>query len=228
MHGLHRSTGSQRLVVAKMSGGKSAAWRALFLLGCLALMLMLTACDGQGSAYAPPGAPSSPVAQFQISTPPPVATVSFQVYTGIGLSLRYPQNWVVRTAGTVVSLSDASGTYNMTVSLTPNAHGQLTASQLADTNLASVKTTLSNPQPVAMPSSVKLAGTSWSQRAVSGTTLSNGTQVEREVIILAANHPAHATSTKGVVLIYMGVKQTFAQARNTYFIPMLQTFTFLA
>lgn len=208
---------------------KRIAHKALLVFCFLALALSVAACGDQRSASSPPVMPAAPTQNtFQLTTPPPVATVTFQVYTGNGLSLNYPQNWVVRSAGALVSLSDASGTYNMTVNFQPNANGQVTANQLANTNLASIKKTLSHPQSIAVSPTISLAGTTWSQRAVSGTTLSNGVQVEREVIVLATNHPAHAADTRGVVLIYMGVKQSFTQASHTYFTPMLRTFKFVA
>lgn len=227
MHGSHFLTSHERFVLKTPLFRKPRVWQALFLLCFLVLGLVLAACDNQGSVASAPATSAPHSSQFQLSTPPPVATVSFQVYTGNGLSLNYPQTWVVRAAGTVVSLSDASGTYNMTVSLTANANGQKTAEQLAKTSLASVQTALSHPQHIAVSATVSLAGTTWSQQAVSGIALSNGVQVEREVIVLATNHPASATNTRGVVLIYMGIKQSFAQARNTYFVPMLKTFKFL-
>ena len=229
MHGLHISANRKR-PATKNSSSRNNIARKLLLVSCfLVLILSLAACDDQQSAASPTVVPAVPTQnQVQLSTPPPVATVTFQVYTGDGLSLNYPQSWVVRTAGTVVSLSDASGTYNMTVNLLSNANGQTTANQLADTNLASIKKTLNHPQSVAMSPTVSLAGITWSQRAASGTTLSNGVQVEREVIVLATNHPAHAANTRGVVLIYMGLKRSFAQASNTYFAPMLRTFKFLS
>jgi hypothetical protein len=197
------------------------------MLCCIALALTLAACDDAagGTASSAQASPTTP--QLQVTPPPPVATVTFQAYTGSTFALHYPQTWVVRTAGTLVSLSDASGTYNLTVNIQPDANGKVSANQLADTSLASVKASLSHPQRISIASTITLAGTTWSQRAVSGTTLTNGVQVEREVIILATNHPAHSASTQGVVLIYMGVKQTFAQARKTYFTPILQTFAFV-
>jgi hypothetical protein len=228
MHGLHRLSRYECSVAKTRPFWSQVAGKALLILCFLTLILALTACDDQGSVAQSTVIPSSPTPpQFQISTPPPVATVTFQAYTGSDFSLNYPQTWVVRAAGTVVSLSDASGTYNLTVNLQPNADGKMSANQLADTSLAGVKTSLNHPQHVAISATITLAGTTWSQRAVSGTTLSNGVQVEREVIILATNHPAHAANTSGIVLIYMGLKQSFAQARKTYFAPMLQTFAFL-
>lgn len=227
MHGLHFSTSSGRSIFKIAPFRIQRVCRVFLLLGLLGLTLLLAACDSQGSDASATVTPALHSSQVQLSTPPPVATVTFEVYTGNGLSLSYPQTWVVRAAGTVVSLSDASGTYNMTVSLTANANGQKTADQLAKASLASVQVALNDPQHIAVPATVSLAGTTWSQQAVSGSTLSNGIQVEREVIVLATNHPASATSTRGVVLVYMGIKQSFAQARNTYFVPMLKTFKFL-
>ena len=228
MHGLQTlPPGGAGALTGRVRAWRRRAGRVLLLLCLLALVLMLAACDDgtDGTTSSALASPTTP--QFQVTPPPAVATVTFQAYTGSMFALHYPQTWVVRTAGTMVSLSDASGTYNLTVNMQLNVDGKVSASQLADTSLASVKASLSHPQSLAMASTVTLAGTTWSQRALSGTTLTNGVQVEREVIILATNHPAHAASTQGVVLIYMGVKQTFAQARQTYFAPMLQSFAFV-
>lgn len=229
MHGLHRFTAWEHVAAHRGPVRRRAGWRALFMLSFLCLVVFsLAGCDDQGSGASslPTTIPSSP--QVVLSTPPPVATVTFQSYTGSVFSLQYPQAWVVRSAGTVVSLSDASGTYNLTVNLQPNANGQLSANQLADASLTSAKAALTNPQSVAVSPTIRMAGTSWSQRAVSGVTLSNGVQIQREVIILATNHPPRAADTRGIVLIYTGLKQSFSQASSTYFAPMLHTFTFLS
>ncbi|HEX7734166.1 MAG TPA: hypothetical protein VF458_04870 [Ktedonobacteraceae bacterium] len=226
MHGLHRFTDHEYGASKTSQFRVREGWRGVLMFCFLALVVFsLAACDDQASASAPTVIPSSP--QAVLSTPPPVATVTFQLYSGSVFSLQYPQGWVTRSAGTVVSISDASGTYNLTVNLQPNANGKLSANQLAEANVASVKAVLTSPQSVTVSPTVTLAGATWSQRAVSGTTLSNGVQVEREVIILATNHPPHTAGTRGVVLIYMGVKQSFSQASSTYFAPMLRTFTFL-
>jgi hypothetical protein len=229
MHGSHTLPPWGRCSsLGRPSGWRAYAGKTLLLLCFLLLLLALVACDDASSGGATSAASASPTTpQLQITPPPPVATVTFQMYTGSTFALHYPQNWVVRTAGTVMSLSDASGTYNLTVNVQPNAGGKVSASQLAETSLAGVKASLSHPQRVFIASTVTLAGTTWSQRAISGTTLTNGVQVEREVIILATNHPGHASGTLGVVLVYMGVKQTFAQARKTYFAPILQSFAFV-
>src|SRR5581483_8204486 len=104
----------------------------------------------------------------------------------------------------------------------------VTPDQLAEASLASTRASLRNSRTVQVPSTVNLAGTTWSQRAVSGTTLSNGQQIAIEVVILATTHPAHTASTRSVVLTYLGSQSLFNQAQHTYFVPMLQSFKFTA
>lgn len=199
----------------------STVWKCklqrLFL-ACNTLLLMtaiLGACGGSGNGVA---------TSTSHSTPP--AALVFQAYTGSGFSISYPATWVIRTAKISVTFSDLSGAYNLLVSFTPDPRGAVTSDQLAETSRAATRASLRNPQNVQVSSTINLAGVTWSQRAVSGTTLSNGQQIAIEVMILATTYPPHASNTRGVVLTYLGAKSLFQQAQRTYFAPMLQAFKF--
>jgi hypothetical protein len=195
---------------------KQNVWRSLLGVSVLVLALVLAACEssGKNKSFASQG------------LTPSVAPV-FQTYTGPGFSIIYPESWVIRTSEFAVTFSDLSGAYNLEVSFTPNPQGAATPGQLVTQSITTTRARLAKPQTVPMPSTVTLASVTWSQQAVSGATLSNGQQVEIEVVTLATDYPAHAANTKGVVLTYLGAKALFERAQNTYFAPMLQSFKFI-
>ena len=188
-----------------------------FIYGALALTALLVACGGSGNSTSAPARP-----QTSPSGPP-----VFRPYTSPFFTITYPETWVIRTSSTTITFSDTPGTYNLAVSFAPDPHGAVTPTQLAEKSLDLTKASLLNPQAITMPSTVTLAGVTWSQRAITGNTLSNGQKVAIEVVILATNHPARSANTKGVVLTYLGTKSLFAQAQSTYFTPMLQAFKFI-
>lgn len=195
---------------------KQKIQRLFFAGSAIILATILVACGGSGTSASTPATPqSSP-------SGPPV----FRPYSSPFFSITYPENWVIRTSRTTITFSDTPGTYNLAVNFAPDPHGALSSDQLAEQSLKLTRASLLNPQSVSMPSTVTLAGVTWSQRAIIGNTLSNGQQVAIEVVILTTNYPAHSANTKGVVLSYLGAKSLFTQAQNTYFSPMLQAFKF--
>lgn len=199
----------------------SASWmkkiqRLFFVSGAIVLASMLVACGGSGNSASTAATPqSSP-------SGPPV----FRPYSSPFFSITYPETWVVRTSSVTITFSNSTGTYNLAVNVAPDPHGTVSSDQLAEKSLDLTKASLLTPQTVTMPATVTMAGVTWSQRAITGNTLSNGQQVAIEVVILATNYPASSANTKGVVLTYLGAKSLFTQVQTTYFSPMLQTFKF--
>lgn len=190
--------------------------RLFFACSAIVLATILAACGGSGTSVSPTATPqSSP-------SGPPV----FRPYSSPFFSITYPENWVIRTSRTTITFSDTPGTYNLAVNVAPDPHGSVSSDQLAEQSLKLTRASLLNPQSVNMPSTITLAGVTWSQRAIIGDTLSNGQRVAIEVVILTTNYPEHAANTKGVVLSYLGAKALFTQAQSAYFSPMLQAFKF--
>lgn len=205
----------------------------------LALVLLLLACAGGSTANKNSnpndGASANPVKQVvPTSTATRLATgtatasknPSDKTYTGSGFTIRYPSDWKMTTSSTETAFTDPSGSYNLTIGSTPNPNGTKTADQLADGGIAGAKTNLKNVQTVDQPKTTIVGAQSWSQRAITGTSTLNGQSSDIEATVLANNHPARATDTKGYVLVYVAAKDQFDQARTKYFQPMLQSFKF--
>ncbi len=199
----------------------SASWmkkiqRLFFMCSAIVLATMLAACGGSGNSASTTATPQS-----SLSGPP-----VFRPYSSPFFSITYPETWVVRTSSVTITFSNSTGTYNLAVNVAPDPHGAVSSDQLAEKSLDLTKASLLAPQTVTMPATVTMAGVTWSQKAITGNTLSNGQQVAIEVVILATNYPASSAKTKGVVLTYLGAKSMFTQAQTTYFSPMLQAFKF--
>lgn len=187
----------------------------------LVLVVLLAACGGSGSTATTTPTPQPP-------TPTPTPAVVMTTYTGTDFNISYPKDWKASPAGTTVAIGDSLNIYNMTITSTPDPGGAVTADQLADTGVTGAKANLKNAQTVTIAPTTTVAGQTWSQRAVSGTTTVNGQSVEVELIILTTTHPAAAATTKGYIIAYGTIKQQLDLATGMYFMPMLQSFKFAA
>ncbi len=123
-------------------------------------------------------------------------------------------------------MTDSLGIYSMTVSVSPNPTGAISADQIANTSVVAAKRGIQNVKTVQIAASTSVAGQTWSQRAITGTTTINGGQANVEIVVLATNHPNQSVDTKAFVITYETIQDTFTQAQSTYFLPMLQTFKF--
>lgn len=187
----------------------------------LVLVALLTACGGFTTNTTTTPTPQPP-------TPTPTPAVAMTTYTGKDFSISYPKDWKATPASTAIAIGDSLDIYNMTLAATPDPSGTATADQLADGGVAGAKANLKDAQTVSIAPTTTIAGQTWSQRAVSGTTTVNGQSIEVELIILATTHPASALDTKGYIISYGTIKLQFEQATSMYFMPMLQSFKFAA
>ncbi|MEO7022409.1 MAG: hypothetical protein ABI234_19830, partial [Ktedonobacteraceae bacterium] len=146
-------------------------------------------------------------------------------YNGSGFTMKYPQGWKTTASSAEVDFTDTTGN-TLTIGFTPNPNSATSPAQLADGGLAGAKANLKDPQTVNFPATTAIGGQTWSQRAVSGTSVVNGQSENVEAVILATNHPNFSTDTKGYTLIYVASKDAFDTSRSRYFMPMLQSFAF--
>ena len=206
----------------------------------LALVVLLVACGGGNagkSSSQKNGTSANPVKQVvptmrATSLATSVATADqaslSKTYTGAGFTIKYPADWKLTTSSTEAAFTDPSGSYNLTIGSTPNPDGAKVADQLAENGIAGAKTNLKNVQTVDLSQTTDVGGQSWSQRSITGTSTLNGQSSDIEAVVLANNHPAHTTDTKGFVIVYVAGKDTFDQARTKYFQPMLQSFKYVS
>lgn len=199
--------------------------------GALILAFLLVACGGKTSTEQNNSSSTTNNSAAATSTAnalTPTVIVVMKSYTGTGFTIKYPQNWKVASSANGVAFSDPSGTYNLSIGTTPNADGSVNAEKLVDGGITGAKANLKNVQTIALPATTNFAGQDWTQRAISGDNTYKGQTTAVQANILATNHPTHASNTKGYVIAYVALKEKFAQAKITYFMPMLQTFKFAA
>jgi hypothetical protein len=204
-------------------GTKNLACRIMAGICGLILALLLVACGGSTNS----SGKSDSVNYSNSAT----ETAAWQMnemktYSGNGFTIEYPQKWKEVTSGTEVTFTDPLGNYNLTVGTAPNTHGNVSASKLAEAGVTKVKTSLKNVETVTVPQTTTLAGETWCQRSFTGTHTYQGQSAPITADVLATNYPEHTSGTKGYVIAYAAVKDQFAQAQNTYFTPMLQSFKF--
>jgi len=202
----------------------------------LALVLLLVACGGgntgksSNSNNATSANPVKQVVPTTLATGTATAgqTSLTKTYTGTGFTMKYPADWKLTTSSTEAAFTDPSGSYNLTIGSTPNPNGTKIADQLAENGIAGAKTNLKNVQTVNLAQTTDIGGQPWSQRSITGSSVLNGQSSDIEAVVLANNHPAHTTATKGYVIVYVAAKDMFDQARTKYFQPMLQSFKYVS
>lgn len=153
-------------------------------------------------------------------------TAPLTTYTGKGFTIGYPQGWKVTSSRVEVSISDGTGAYDLTIGVTSNPRGILSADRLADGSAAGARTQLKNPQTETIAPTASVGGDTWSQRAVSGTAQQGGQATLVKGVVLADNHPASSASTQAFVIAIFAFKPVFDLAWTNYFQPMLQSFKF--
>jgi len=192
------------------------------------LALWLVACGGHSSntTTSTNGSFVNPV-QHTLA-PTATKSVPYTTYTSADFTLKYPADWKITNATTEIAFTDPAGNYNLTIGFTPNPNGAENPDQLADGGISGAKTNLKDEQTINVPKTVTVANQTWSQRALSGVSTLNGASNDIEATVLATNHPQKATNTKGYIIVYVAAKNQFDQAKNRYFMPMLQSFQFTA
>jgi photosystem II reaction center protein PsbP len=198
---------------------KRTPQRAMPASCCMILALLLVACGGGTTSTPTPTPQPSP-------TPSPTPTPGLTVYTGNGYSIGYPQGWKVTPNGIQVAFTDATDVYNLTIVVSPNPHGIVDASTVANTSIEAVKKTMKNPQTETLPPTTTVGGDSWVQKSITGTETSNGLSVDVQLVVISDNHPANSANTQNFTIIYATKKSLFASANTSYFQPMLQSFKF--
>jgi hypothetical protein len=193
----------------------------------LLFALLLVACGGGSNGTAPPPTPT-PAPSPPLS-PTPVPASSLTTYTGDGYTIGYPQDWNVSTSTEgIVTFTDPQGVVSLRLKVTPNPTGAVSASDQVTLALQAIKTQTRNYQRVDISPTTSVGGETWSQGAATGdmTVSGQSSPVSAKVVAMAANHPAHAGTTKSFIIVYATARQFFDLLDQAYFQPMLQSFTF--
>ncbi len=110
----------------------------------------------------------------------------------------------------------------MTIVVTPNPNGLISADSTSTMATNNIKATMTNPQTLPVPTTVTIGGDKWIQKAVSGTVAVAAVQL----VILADNHPANTLNTLNFTIVYGTNQAAFDEAVTSYFQPMLNSFKF--
>lgn len=210
----------------------------------LLLVLLLTACGGSNNNGASSNTGSNtgnntstssnnngdsnarPVQQVATPTATSTSKLSLKQYTGSDFTIKYPTDWKETTSTNAIAFTDPSGKYSMTINTQSNPNAAQSTDQLATNGMETVKKDLKNEQTVNVPATTTVGGQVWAQQAISGTSTMNGKSSDVETTVLATNHPARDANTKGYSITYSAPKDEFSQTNTTYFMPMLDSFTF--
>ncbi|WP_376793760.1 hypothetical protein [Thermogemmatispora sp.] len=201
------------------------------LLGLLFLLaLSLVACGGEsgGTGASRPTASvgASPTASL-ITAP---GGVQLKLYRGDGFSIGYPPDWRVSPAGSSVEFSHEADSATVSVQVVPNPNAITSPEETVTVSLDTIgKSGLyKNFKKIALEPTASVGGETWQQQGATGDVQILGQQVSMEIILLAANHPAHSSQTR-LFSIYIAVPVArYQQLSASALKPMLQSFRFLS
>ncbi len=196
-------------------------YRIMPVICCMVLATLLVACGDSTSSTPTPTAIPKPS-----STPAPSPTSSTKVYMGDGFSISYPQNWNVKTKGNAVSFTDPTEVDVLIIAEEPNPNGVASAEQVASAEVSAAKVGMTNEQVVNIPPTTTVAGESWVQKSISGTTKVNGQSTVVQLVVIADNHPENSPASKSFSIFYGADKTLFPSVFATYFQSMLASFKF--
>jgi hypothetical protein len=196
-------------------------------LSCMALSL--AACGlGGSSSNLPSGTTGA------IYNPP--STTSFsgatRLYTGTGISIKYPANWVISTGGNGadgggVRFSEPGTSTTFTLEILPVPFFSDSAPAGAVKSLIpTLQKEGSQTQTVSVAPTTRVGGQTWNQSAGTTVVTQRGQPVSIEQVMLATNHPIRPPDAKVFVLTYTAPAHTFEQMDASVFQPMLQSFKF--
>ncbi len=210
---------------------KSLLTLATYGIWGLILALLLVACGGiGGGASGGSPTPTPTPSPTPPPTPTPAPVTSLKTYQGNGYTIGYPAGWKV-TAGNdgIVSFSDPNGIAYLAITSQPNPQSTIPASRLVDTGLQVFKSQAQNYQQVDSAPTTTVAGETWHQGSATGDITPEGqtSTVPAKVVVLADNHPASTLSTRSYTIAYGTGQQIFDLAKQGYFQPMLDSFTFV-
>lgn len=197
--------------------------RAMVAVFCTVLLAFFVAACGGGSGSSTTPTPTPTQAKPTPTTPP---SASLTTFTGNGFTIGYPAGWKVTKTNTQVQFEDPTSLYSFAVVITPNPGGLASADQILTASVDALKKQFKNAQDENVSPTTTVAGESWSQKAVSGTSEVNGQSADVELILISVNHPASSPSTVNFSMVYGTAKALMPVAVSTYFQPMLNSFKF--
>ncbi|HEY1348591.1 MAG TPA: hypothetical protein VGF67_03060 [Ktedonobacteraceae bacterium] len=196
-------------------------------LSCMAVALAACGLGGSSSNL-------SPLTTGNSHTLPSTGSFSgaTRLYTGTGISIKYPANWVINTGGNGadgggVRFSEPGTSTTFTLEILPVPFFSDSAPAGAVKSLIpTLQKEGSQTQTVPIASTTTVGGQTWNQSAGTTVVTQGGQPVSIEQVMLATNHPIHPPGSRVFVLTYTASAQTFEQIDTSVFLPMLQSFKF--
>jgi hypothetical protein len=223
---LHKASGRKSAipenVMLMMPHMKRIAHCILALSYSLLLSSLMVACQiqiGGGTTAAPTPTPK----------PPTISASKLVTYTGDGYTIGYPQGWTVtQGGGGLVTFDDPRGIAYLSIKVTPNPGGTISAANQVSIGLQLFKSQTKNYQMVNVAPTTTVGGDNWSQGSATGDIVPKGqtAAVTAKIVVIADNHPAGLPTTTGFEIAYLTGQQVFDLANNGVFQPMLQSFKF--
>jgi len=193
------------------------------------LSFLLAACQLGGGTTAVPTPTPTPNLPSIPTAPPIIPTSKLVTYTGDGYTIGYPQGWkVTQGSSGLVTFADPQGIAYLSVKVTPNPGGVVTADNQVTIGLQLFKSQAKNYQSVNVAPTTTVGGDNWSQGSATGDIVPRGqtAAVTAKIVVIADNHPAGVPGTMGFEIAYLTGQQVFDLANTAAFQPMLGSFKF--
>jgi hypothetical protein len=154
-----------------------------------------------------------------------------RLYTGLGITVKYPSNWVVDVKGSEANGGGATfrdpGTLtDFYLQVLPIPFSDSAPANAVKSLIPALKKEGTQTQTVPVASTVIVGGQTWNQAAGTTDLTQGGQSVFIEQVIIATNHPLHSSNARLFLLTYTAPAQTFDQINSSIFQPMLRSFTF--
>jgi len=197
------------------------------LITCCSLVCLacaLAACETGGSS-------GSILSSIPTGGTPAPFSGTMRLYTGLGITVKYPSEWTVDVKGD--GQSDGSATFHdpgtltsLSIQILPIAFGDSAPADAVKNLIPALQKEGTHTESVPVASTTTVGGQSWNQAAGTTQLTQGGQAVVIEQVMLATYHPPHSSSARLYVLTYTAPAQTFAHTNTSIFQPMLRSLTF--
>lgn len=202
--------------------------RPIILCTLFCVSIFLAACSTGSSST---GIPPKATQKSAIPSPTPTLAGAFRVYTGMGITLKYPSNWVMKTAnngasGGGVTFQEPLTPTTFYIEILPTPFDESAPTIAVKSLMIGLQKEGAHARTVPVSPTVTVGGQSWDQAAGTVDLMQNGQTITIEQVMIATNHPTRPPGARLFILTYTGSTQTFDQENRSAFQPILQSFTF--
>lgn len=167
------------------------------------------------------------------TTPAAPFSGAMHTYTGMGIRIKYPANWVASstdgggTNGGGIRFREPGTTTTFALEILPIPFFSKSAPADAVKNLIpTLQKEGSQTQRVPLAPTATVGGQTWNQAAGTTEVTQGGQPVLIEQVMLATNHPTQPPDARVFILTYTASARAFDPTNTSIFQPMLQSFQF--